>query len=386
MNEQENIGEQLSAYLDGELSDEQARRVEQALRDDPRLARELADLKAARDLVRSLPPHKAPEDFAATLMDKAERLRLMAPLPGAAAKWSINWASLATAALVLIAVGIGVVVTVSLTLTPSWTERVARQEQTPQAAPAPQESAKQPPGAEASPVALARDSKSSLGGAAEAVREVKEAAAKPVEGAKAVDTDQAGRGAAEVSAPVVAEGAQPGEPAGSTIAGSYGYDQNQKDRSKDRLAAAGGSLGVTEASSPGPEDQDAMVPALAAAPGPRPDRPPGVITQVGEPLYHPPLREQGTVAGQPAPSGQPLAEAEAPQFGKLVRAIEANAPSPPASQPTSEPTSQPTSAPASRPSSEPSDIPVFPMEDEQTKSEGAPAGGTGAAETHQTPN
>jgi anti-sigma factor RsiW len=128
MRDRKNIAEQLSAYLDGELSDEQARRVRKALKDDPSLARELEALKAARELVHSLPPHKAPEDFTAAVLERAERLRLVAPAPVAAGRWSINWVSLATAAIVLITVGIGVVVTLRLTLTPSWTEKVARKQ------------------------------------------------------------------------------------------------------------------------------------------------------------------------------------------------------------------------------------------------------------------
>ncbi len=375
MNEQEDIGEQLSAYLDGELSDEQARRVEQAIKDDPSLARKLADFKAARELVRSLPPHKAPEDFAATVMDKAERLRLVAPLPGAKARWSMNWASLATAALVLIAVGIGVVVTVSLTLTPSWPERVARQDKARKAAPAVQESANKSAEAKESRLELAKDSES-LRGTTEVAREEKEATAKPTEGTGTLAAVQAGRVTGEISAPAAPESAQSGEQVGPKNVPQFSFDQKQEERSVVKVAAIGGSQSVAGApSSPGPEDQVAMVPALAAAPGPRPDRPPGVITQVGEPLYHPRLRDQNAATGQPAPSEQPRAKAEIDQSGKPMRAVGV----PAASAPASQPSSQPASAPSSRPSTEPSDVPVFPLESEQTHTEGAPAAGTQAA-------
>jgi anti-sigma factor RsiW len=162
MRDRKNIAEQLSAYLDGELSDEQARRVRKALKDDPSLAKEFEALKAARELVHSLPPHKAPEDFTAAVLDKAERLRLVAPAPAAAGKWSIHWASLATAAVVLITVGIGVVVTLRLTLTPSWTEKVARKQvSNEQAATAPFGSAETKEAA-AKPVVLAKEETRSL--------------------------------------------------------------------------------------------------------------------------------------------------------------------------------------------------------------------------------
>ena len=47
--------EQLSAYLDGELSGADAKRVARAVAADGELQRELAELSATRDLIRVLP-------------------------------------------------------------------------------------------------------------------------------------------------------------------------------------------------------------------------------------------------------------------------------------------------------------------------------------------
>ena len=64
MNEKANISDQLSAYLDGELDEAQARLVEEALAGDAALAKELQELRATRQLVQqSLPDLKVPEDF-----------------------------------------------------------------------------------------------------------------------------------------------------------------------------------------------------------------------------------------------------------------------------------------------------------------------------------
>ena len=60
MNENEIIREQLSAYLDGELSDDDAGRVERAVEADKELAAELDGLRALRKLLRSLPIQRAP--------------------------------------------------------------------------------------------------------------------------------------------------------------------------------------------------------------------------------------------------------------------------------------------------------------------------------------
>jgi hypothetical protein len=160
-----------------------------------------------------------------------------------------------------------------------------------------------------------------------------------------------------------------------------------------------------------------VMPAIAAAPGPRADRPPGVVTQVGEPLYHGnglAMQDQSAPATQMAAGEAPRsarARSEAASLlepaasqpvlaaggatmaynDRLVRAVGSmplrgaesrlldqkeagdkeevavtapatSAPtqptSAPASHPTSQPASQPTSQPASQPTSQPASQPA----------------------------
>ncbi|NLW86312.1 MAG: hypothetical protein GXY38_05510 [Planctomycetes bacterium] len=108
------ISQQLSAYLDGELSPSESAAVEAAMRAEPQLAEQLEQLRRVRDAVRALPRARASEDFADQVLAKAERLKLVdsasegvePPLP---------WVRyLATAAVVLIAVSVGLIVSVML--------------------------------------------------------------------------------------------------------------------------------------------------------------------------------------------------------------------------------------------------------------------------------
>lgn len=77
MNEQENIFEKLSEYLDGELAPEQAAQLERAVAEDPELAATLAQLRAVKEQTRALPRIKTSEDFVSRVMASAERGRLM---------------------------------------------------------------------------------------------------------------------------------------------------------------------------------------------------------------------------------------------------------------------------------------------------------------------
>ncbi|KPK83864.1 MAG: hypothetical protein AMJ81_07100, partial [Phycisphaerae bacterium SM23_33] len=61
--QRDDIREQLSAYLDGELSQAQLGRVQDAIRGDPQLAAELEALRAVRKLLRGLPRASAPHGF-----------------------------------------------------------------------------------------------------------------------------------------------------------------------------------------------------------------------------------------------------------------------------------------------------------------------------------
>jgi len=58
--------EQLSAYLDGQLSPSDSARVESRTSSDPELDSVLSDLRAARGILRKLPQRKAPRNFTLT--------------------------------------------------------------------------------------------------------------------------------------------------------------------------------------------------------------------------------------------------------------------------------------------------------------------------------
>ena len=77
MDKPDEIYQALSAYLDGELSESESRRIEERLRDDAGLAEELRALRETRDLLRRLPRARTPEDFADRVLERAERLKLM---------------------------------------------------------------------------------------------------------------------------------------------------------------------------------------------------------------------------------------------------------------------------------------------------------------------
>lgn len=92
--------EQLSAYLDGVLSEAERRALEARLLDEPDLRRELEALRATVALVRGLPPVKAPRDF--TLTAQMARPPRLLFLPTTAAFSAIS----AAAAVLLVALGL----------------------------------------------------------------------------------------------------------------------------------------------------------------------------------------------------------------------------------------------------------------------------------------
>ena len=92
--------EQLSAYLDGELSEADAAAVARALQADPQLAGELDRLRAVRRLVASLPRESAPAGLASRVLAQAR--------PAGRAPRAARLARLAAAAVVLVAVGLGI--------------------------------------------------------------------------------------------------------------------------------------------------------------------------------------------------------------------------------------------------------------------------------------
>ena len=118
------LRESLSAYLDGELSDAEARDLDAALARDPDLAAEMASLRAVRDLLGRLPRASAPAGLAGRVLAQAERERLLSGPDEHAGPPVGGWLGrLAAAAVILLAVAVGVFVVVKLS-TPSWLVKV----------------------------------------------------------------------------------------------------------------------------------------------------------------------------------------------------------------------------------------------------------------------
>jgi hypothetical protein len=69
--------EQLSSYLDGQLSPSDSARLEARLSSDPELASAFNDMRAARGILRKLPSRKAPRNFTLT----RQIVGLKPPLP-----------------------------------------------------------------------------------------------------------------------------------------------------------------------------------------------------------------------------------------------------------------------------------------------------------------
>jgi len=69
--------EQLSFYLDGQLSPSESARMESRISSDPELASAFNDIRAARGILRKLPSRKAPRNFTLT----RQMVGLTPPLP-----------------------------------------------------------------------------------------------------------------------------------------------------------------------------------------------------------------------------------------------------------------------------------------------------------------
>jgi anti-sigma factor RsiW len=69
--------EQLSAYLDGQLSPSDSARLESRISSDPEIASAFKDIRAARSILRKLPSRKAPRNFTLT----RQMVGLKPPLP-----------------------------------------------------------------------------------------------------------------------------------------------------------------------------------------------------------------------------------------------------------------------------------------------------------------
>lgn len=128
MSDKDKTSQQLSAYLDGELSEADQKKLQAAIEGDEALAEQLRQLKALRQLLRQLPRAQAGDDFVSGVMAKAERRNLVGATAGEGSAGGLPWVRwLALAAVLLIAVGIGAVVTVVLNQ-PTWSDKMAEAE------------------------------------------------------------------------------------------------------------------------------------------------------------------------------------------------------------------------------------------------------------------
>jgi hypothetical protein len=107
--ERDNLRELLSAYIDGEVTSEQSRAVEQAVAKDPELALELHELTATKRLVTGLSKERAPRGFVRKVMARAERKHLLGDHHAGGAFSAARWITMAVAAVVLLTAGIGII-------------------------------------------------------------------------------------------------------------------------------------------------------------------------------------------------------------------------------------------------------------------------------------
>lgn len=106
--DRETIRSQLSAFLDGQLSPDQADRVAEAVEADAQLQAELAELEQVRRLLRDLPRESAPENLAGSIMERVERDRLLREAEQPAQVRPVRWLRpAAVAAILLLGVGVG---------------------------------------------------------------------------------------------------------------------------------------------------------------------------------------------------------------------------------------------------------------------------------------
>lgn len=124
MSEGKEQSERLSAYLDGELTSADTWDLEKVIQSDPALAAELEALRATREMLRKLPAERAPKDFSARVLERAERRSLVGQTPAAAALTGSRWITFAAAAVVLLAACFGAFIMVQ-TLSPESGQRLA---------------------------------------------------------------------------------------------------------------------------------------------------------------------------------------------------------------------------------------------------------------------
>jgi hypothetical protein len=107
--DRDNMRQLLSAYIDGEVTPQQADSIKQAVATDPELAIELHELKAAKRLLLGLPKERAPRGFVRKVMVRAERKHLLGDHHAGGRFVAARWITLAAAATVLLAAGIGII-------------------------------------------------------------------------------------------------------------------------------------------------------------------------------------------------------------------------------------------------------------------------------------
>ena len=114
-NDREQLAQQLSAFLDGQLPPEQAEQLAAAVEKDPLLRQELRGLQATRALLKSLPREAAPPALLAGVMEQVERDRLLSS-PGAGRKnQPLRWVRYtATAAVLILGVGLGMYIYIAI--------------------------------------------------------------------------------------------------------------------------------------------------------------------------------------------------------------------------------------------------------------------------------
>jgi hypothetical protein len=100
--------EQLSAYLDGQLSQADKTRLESRLQSDPELASTLADLRQARTILRHTPRRRSPRNF--TLTPKMAGIK--PPVPRLVP--ALSWASAAAMVLFVLTLGTNLLGQISL--------------------------------------------------------------------------------------------------------------------------------------------------------------------------------------------------------------------------------------------------------------------------------
>ncbi len=107
--DRDNMRQLLSAYIDGEVTPQQAASIKQAVATDPELAIELHELKTAKQLLLGLPKERAPRGFVRKVMVRAERKHLLGDHHAGGRFAAARWITLAVAATVLLAAGIGLI-------------------------------------------------------------------------------------------------------------------------------------------------------------------------------------------------------------------------------------------------------------------------------------